>query len=326
MIDETYARLLANKVADAVIKRLGNTSDDHLAREDLVRIRRLVADGQIQGQKLQSSLENIEQNESLSNDLRSEATTELPHHRRDEDRRLLENSKFPEPFEYRSSNTLLPGTWPADDLVKRGWTPIIGKELAGFLAQISPVDGVIRVVPKTTQCHWRLLPWYSEVALVRIHDPTWQDRNLVLYYLTTLKGNLYRLNGTSPPIHEMNAKAPIRLNEDNVLDYARFFCFFVRGDEGPFYIVEHEDDPFISVLEHEPNQFDLREHLSPAILKKVDATGKFLCSATMYYSNAIFKAELAVQTSGMIDMLTDNPKVGDLPARVEAPIGWSKKF
>jgi hypothetical protein len=87
-----------------------------------------------------------------------------------------------------------------------------------------------------------MLPFYDSVALIRVRDPNWVNRRLNIYYLTD-QGNLFRLNGTSPPIHEVNAKAPIKVNEKNVLDYLRFFCFFVRGEEGPFYIAESMEDP-----------------------------------------------------------------------------------
>jgi len=324
MIDENYARLLTGKVVTALLDRLKKAQDDDSAQADLARIRRLADDGQIHELKLQIALENIEGNESLSDDLRSEASSELPRYRSDRDNSKLANPDITQTPDFSFSNTMLPAPWPASELAERGWVAITGGELAGFLSQITPVDGVIRVVPETTQCHWHTLPWYDKVALIRIYDPTWQDPNLTLYYLT-FESNLYRLNGTSPPIHEINSKAPIQLNRDNVLDYVRFFCFFVRGDEGPFYIAEREDDPFLPVLEDSPSLYEYREHLSPASLTGMDAAGKFLCTAAIYYSNAMFRSEMAVHPSGMIDMLSDQPLTGNLPGRIVAPIGWSDR-
>ena len=50
------------------------------------------------------------------------------------------------------------------------------------------------------------MPFYERVVLIRVKDPGWTPKSLNIYYLT-VDGNLYRLNGTSPPIHEVNARA-----------------------------------------------------------------------------------------------------------------------
>jgi hypothetical protein len=124
------------------------------------------------------------------------------------------------------------------------WNPVTGEELDGFLAQINPIDGKYQVSSNSTEVGWRMLPFYDHVVLIRLRDRTWGKQKLTIYYLTD-QGTLFRLNGTSPPIHEVNAKAPVRITEQNVLEYLRFFCFFVRGEEGPFLIAESMDDPYI---------------------------------------------------------------------------------
>ena len=48
--------------------------------------------------------------------------------------------------------------------------------------------------------------------------------------------------------------------------------------------------------------------------------GYFLCKAVVFYSNALFIANFAVQPSGMIEMLDDEPIVGDLPVKIECPV------
>ena len=101
------------------------------------------------------------------------------------------------------------------------WSAAEGEYLQGFLDQINPIDGKYKVSAQTTKVAWRTLPFYENVVLVRVQDPTWVPGHLTIYYLTE-QGNLYRLNGTSPPIHEVNGKAPIRVTEENVLEYLRF--------------------------------------------------------------------------------------------------------
>ncbi len=142
---------------------------------------------------------------------------------------------------------------------------------------------------------------------------------MTIYYLTD-QGNLFRLNGTSPPIHEVNSKAPIRINEDNVLDYLKFFCFFVRGDEGPFYVAEDMEDQNLPEDMDGTTKSVVEGTIRPASFEGMNEQGHFLCDAVVYYSNALFIANFAVQQSGMIEMLNDEPIAGDLTSRVDKPI------
>ena len=41
-------------------------------------------------------------------------------------------------------------------------------------------------------------------------------------------------------------ESSIKVTDENVLDYLRFFCFFVRGEEGPFLIAEDKKAFFVS--------------------------------------------------------------------------------
>lgn len=199
------------------------------------------------------------------------------------------------------------------------WNGVQGEELAGFLEQINPIDGKYRVSADSTEVKWRTLPFYEHVALIQVKDPNWVNKKLTIFYLTD-QGNLFRLNGTSPPIHEVNAKAPIRVTEDNVLDYLRFFCFFVRGEEGPFYVAESMEDPNIPSDMDESTRSVIEGTIRPATFEGMNEQGHFLCEAVVFYSNALFIANFAVQPSGMIEMLDDEPIAADLPVRVDKPV------
>lgn len=199
------------------------------------------------------------------------------------------------------------------------WNPVQGEELAGFLEQINPIDGKYRVSAESTEVNWRMLPFYDQVALIEVKDPKWTKQKMKIYYLTD-QGNLFRLNGTSPPIHEVNAKAPIKVNEQNVLEYLRFFCFFVRGEEGPFYVAESMEDPNMPTEMDETTRSVIEGTIRPATFEGVNDQGHFLCDAVVFYSNALFIANFAVQPTGMIEMLDDEPIAADLPTKVDKPV------
>ncbi len=199
------------------------------------------------------------------------------------------------------------------------WTPVLGDELVGFLDQVNPIGGKHKVNAQTTQVHWRMLPFYDQVALIRVKDPAWVPGNLFIYYLTD-QGNLFWLNGTSPPIHEVNAKAPIKITEENVIEYLKFFCFFVRGEEGPFLIAEDMNDPYIPREVDARTQSVIEGTVRPASYEGQNDKGAFLCDAVVFYSNALFIANFAVQPGGMIEMLDDEPIAADLGVKVSAPV------
>ncbi len=199
------------------------------------------------------------------------------------------------------------------------WNPVTGEELDGFLAQINPIDGKYQVSSNSTEVGWRMLPFYDHVVLIRLRDRTWGKQKLTIYYLTD-QGTLFRLNGTSPPIHEVNAKAPVRITEQNVLEYLRFFCFFVRGEEGPFLIAESMDDPYIPTNLDPKTRTVIEGTVRGASYEGRNEQGHFMCDAVVFYSNALFIANFAVQPSGMIEMLNDEPNAADLPVKVDAPV------
>jgi hypothetical protein len=207
------------------------------------------------------------------------------------------------------------------------WTAVPASEKTGFLEQINPIDGKYGVSPSTTDVCRARLDWYDTVALIRVRDSRWSNAKLFAYYLTD-QGNLYRLNGTSPPIHEVNARAPIKLSRSNVLSYLAFFCYFVRGKEGPFYLLESMDDPSVADLTTIPDDGSvlamakrvIEGTIRPVTLEGVDGRGHFLCHGAVFYSNAIFFSNFTVQPTGLIEMLDDEPIAADLPYRINEPI------
>lgn len=208
------------------------------------------------------------------------------------------------------------------------WTDAIPQFKEWLLTELGLVDGKYQLSDATTQVDTCSLDWYEKYRLVRLTDPGWENPKLRLYYLIGPEADLFRLNGTSPPIHEVNAKAPIKLNKDNVLSYLIFFCFFVRGDEGPFYILESMDDPVVEEFKNVPLDEQLMETtleviegtVRPARLVGINAEGQYQCESIIAYSNAIFRSNFSVFPTGNIEMLEDEPIAADMTFRVDAPI------
>lgn len=187
-------------------------------------------------------------------------------------------------------------------------------ELTDLAAKLDPVDGKGAFSPLTAGEVF-VLDFYPGLQLIRLTDPAWLPENVCVYLIQQKGSQLYRLNGTSPPIHEANAKAPLNLTETLAANYLRFFGFFVRGEDGPFYICADNADPLL------PSEAKgLADHVEPPRSYGTDSDGKFRLSAPVFYSNAVFNAHFLVAPTGMIEMLEDNPIMIDLPAKIVAPL------
>lgn len=204
------------------------------------------------------------------------------------------------------------------------WEVASPQLIAEMSTPLQFVDGALQFDPERSRLDVVELPWYDNVILLRWTDEDWPQEGLAIYYLLHEGKNLFRLNGASPPIHEVNATAPIRLTEANVLDYLRFFCFFVRGEEGPFHISEILSDPVLPQDLDPPTRKVFENTIHPAIYAGRDERGFFLCDASLFYSNALFDTRFMIQPSGMVEMEDDEPVAPDLPVRINAPIVYNE--
>jgi hypothetical protein len=198
-----------------------------------------------------------------------------------------------------------------------GWETVDKEARAKVFAEINPLLEGVECTLESSEVHSRPLYWYRNSILLRIRDARWSPSTLRIYCLSN-GSTLHLLDGTSAPIHGFNEKVPIRLREQDTLDYLRFFCFFVRGEGGAFYIVESADDPMLSSQTGAASV--LERVATPAIVTERGDDGRAICKAIVLYDRALFRAEFAVDSNGMMEMLDDEPIEGDLPFRIEAPI------
>src|SRR5262245_53305079 len=85
------------------------------------------------------------------------------------------------------------------------------------------------------------LSFYKRIKLVQLTRVAKEaDKTLPsVYTLHTNTDDLLPLDGTSTPIHAANELDDLKLTQDTVADYIRFFCFAVHGASGPFIPLEH---------------------------------------------------------------------------------------
>ncbi len=137
----------------------------------------------------------------------------------------------------------------------------------------------------------------------------------------------YFLNGTSPPIHEANAKLPVSiLDEETAEAYLKFFCAHVWSDAGGFWIVSGRSDiPFHAYPHLAVHEASLAAIQGPEYQGMSD-DGQFLFRAWVCYGGALFVAHFAVQRSGMIEMLDDKMVIESMGAPQDRRIGGLRAY
>ena len=160
------------------------------------------------------------------------------------------------------------------------------------------------------------LPFYAEGKLVEIELQTAAG---VFGVRSTLvfPGKTYVLNGTSPPIHQANKNAPIKLGDlDDVSAYLRFFTSYVNGDYGAFQLVDSVDEIIWQDSADRKTIARTAADIRPLAVWQADGDrDNFFATGTVQYGNAVFSAKFKISRSGMIEMLGDRPIAGDLPVK-----------
>ena len=114
-------------------------------------------------------------------------------------------------------------------------------------------------------------------------------------------GTLFPLDGSSAQIYEGNEAAGLRLDINNVIDYAIFFCGFLRAADG---------DAFRFVVERGNWGLDtglIPSDLTPRAKSAIDGSGSFEITAYVAHCKELFRAVFRVESDGVMMMLDDEP-------------------
>lgn len=161
------------------------------------------------------------------------------------------------------------------------------------------------------------LPFQPGIPLIDVRRRTSSPRAGRLCFLLQ-DDSLYRLDGTSPPIHAINGKKTPIITDKTALEYLAFFCFFVRGGGGPFLVVDRPQGDFLPDLGKDKDVFE--KAFRPPCVWRQDEKGDWLVSALLYYSDGLFFADFRIAPSGLVEMVSDTLLLANLPARIDAPL------
>lgn len=198
--------------------------------------------------------------------------------------------------------------WAFDPICPGDW--LLASESDDDLLRAIVADGLVEEVETIEGCRLFQPGFYPGVTLAEVQVRTADEAHLATFALG--EKHIGRFDGTSPLIHNLNAAIPIALDEDNALDYLRFFCLAVQGQEGPFRIASRlEEIPGHAELE-EGEQKSVEELVHPPEIVETKDDGSRVVSAVVKYSNALFNATFSIAPGGMIEMLDDDPAAQEI--------------
>ncbi|MGH1374987.1 MAG: hypothetical protein ACRBCK_01455 [Alphaproteobacteria bacterium] len=103
-------------------------------------------------------------------------------------------------------------------------------------------------------------------------------------------------------IYELNSEAPVQLDDNNIIEYVRFFFSYVKGRHGRFNICESADN---IQWKEEPNA-EVRKALNQTLkpLNKTDKskTGIYTIAGFMMLKDTLFSVNIYVEPNGTVSM------------------------
>lgn len=184
-------------------------------------------------------------------------------------------------------------------------------DVATILDRVNPVLDRTKFDPIETTIMAQNLSFYPGFKLLDIADYTSMPptQRFALYSA----GEVVIINFKNEPIYKLNRQLPIKLSENNVSDYVRFFFSYVRGKHGRFIISESVDD--ISWKDDPPPQARkaVGKMIKPITLKSAEADGSFKLEACMMFKDSLFKSDVNVKPGGLVSLTNEELLIEDMP-------------
>lgn len=211
--------------------------------------------------------------------------------------------------------------WPILPLLDGDWESVSPEEAAAVMT-----EGFTRMalnrssagLQRVSRLRRRELPFYEGATLYEALAVHIDGTVGCLTFVQHASGT-WILDGTSPPIHEMNFRLAVRLDtRERALCYLRFFCNADTGELGAFTLIDTPHS--IAWLDGVPAT--IREQVvlkaRPILFRHDSDKDCWSATAVTRYSNALFRAEFEIAKTGMIDMVSDVRLLWPLPVHAEA--------
>ncbi len=198
------------------------------------------------------------------------------------------------------------------------WQKLDAKAAEGLLQEINPEIKPVSFNPEMTIIRRCRLPFYKDHVLLELTDLS--HVTAARKYALHKSGDVNIINWTNQPIYRVNEEAPVRLTEENVSAYVKFFFNYVRGRHGRFIVIETIDDIRWQVEPPAQGRKAMQEMLECVTLVGQDPDGTFHLDAFMVFKDSLFKTKVHVQRNGQVSMSSEELKVEGMPILQDAAV------
>jgi len=191
------------------------------------------------------------------------------------------------------------------------WQKLDVEKAARILSEINPELEPVPFSMESTTVRSQKLSFYKDYEFIELTDMSAVPgaRKFAIYK----PGDVNVINWTNQTIYETNEKAPIKLDERNVVPYVKFFFSYVRGRHGRFLIIETIDDIRWQVEPPLQGRKVMQEMLEPVSIISKDEEGTYNLEAYMVFKDSLFKTQIHVKADGLVSMSEEELKIEGMP-------------
>jgi hypothetical protein len=196
------------------------------------------------------------------------------------------------------------------------WQKLDPEKAIRILSEINPKLEPVPFAPGSTTLRTQKLGFYGSYELIELTDLSTipPARKFAVYK----SGDVQVVDWTNQAIYDTNEKAPLTLNERNVVSYVKFFFSYVRGRHGRFLIIENIDDIRWQIEPPLQGRKVMQDMLEPVTLLSAEEDGSFKLSAFMVFKDSLFRTEIHVKKNGLISMSNEELKIEGMPVLQDA--------
>ena len=190
-------------------------------------------------------------------------------------------------------------------------TPVDKKSAKVIIEKINALHDIALFDAETTRLEEQKLPFYNDYSLLKATEFSALPP-LKMHFLFR-SGEIVKLDGGVEALNNVNRKAKMNINADNVIEYAKFFLSSLMTQEGVFRLVKDVDDVDFSLDPTDEELQKITEAIKPPIIKEQD--NGFNIKANMLYSDCVYHADIFVNKNGDLDILNEEVLLNDMPVR-----------
>lgn len=204
------------------------------------------------------------------------------------------------------------GPWPLAPLVAGNWVDVPDGDFLKITKMLAiEYENYHDLADRILRLRAHRLPFYRDVVLYEGQV----DRSSGLVTFLLHGGSITMLEGKSDVIHALN-KSQLVLDSDALAEaYLRFFSAAIQSDDGNFMLIDAADQLPWTERATAANRAAVNAKLVPFSISRRDGAS-WEATATLKYSNAVFKGRYLIYRDGKVEMQEDTPLFSELPVRL----------